>query len=62
MKLLGEYTGTVYEKEYFDGKVQPECCIQITDEQASNTEFIDRKHLELFRNCINCHGCPASWI
>lgn len=61
MKRLGKYTGTVYGKGYRDIKMPPECCLQITDEQASDAEFVERKHLELFMSCINCRGCPDSW-
>lgn len=52
MKRLGMYTGTIYE----DGAFPEECCLQITDEQANDKEYLRIKQTV---NGINCRKCLA---
>ena len=59
MKRLGKYTGRVYNEDYDFSNCQ-ECCVCITDEQATDTEFIDSHHLKDIMQCALCHGCPAA--
>lgn len=59
MKRLGKFTGTIYKEDY-DFSNCPECCVQITDEQAKDEESITQHHIKDLIDCITCMGCPAA--
>ena len=59
MKRLGKYTGRVYNEDYDFSNCQ-ECCTCITDEQATDREFIESHHLKDIMECTLCHGCPTA--
>lgn len=58
MKILGKYSGRVFE---FDEKDKmEECGTQITDEQANDEEWISNHHIQDLLYCVTCKGCPLS--
>ena len=59
VKRLGKFTKTIYDEDY-DFSQCPECCTQISDEDAENEEFIDKHHLRDLMDCVRCFGCPAA--
>lgn len=59
MKRLGKFTKTIYE-DGCDFSQCPECCTQITDEQATDEDFINKRHVSDLMDCVRCFGCPAS--
>ncbi len=59
MKRLGKFTKTIYD-ETFDFSKCPECCTQITDEQANDESFLEDKHMKDLLDCVRCFGCPAA--
>lgn len=59
MKRLGKFTKKIYD-ETFDFSKCKECCTCITDEQANDEEFINKKHIKDLATCIFCMGCPAA--
>lgn len=59
MKRLGKFTKTIYDEDY-DFSRCPECCVQLTDDQAEDEEFINAHHVKDLMDCVRCFGCPAS--
>jgi len=58
MKRLGRFTGKVYSQEDYDGDIIKECCLLISDEQASDEDFIRKQHLKDIIVCSSCLGLP----
>lgn len=62
MKSLGKFTARIYDEKYDFSKC-PECCIQITDEQAKDEKFVNEHHSKDLMDCMRCcWGCPASKV
>lgn len=59
MKRLGKFTKTIYAEDY-DFSQCPECCTQISDEQAQDEEYINAHHFKDLLDCCGCFGCPAA--
>lgn len=59
MKRLGKFTMRIYDEDYDFSKC-PECCTQITDEQAEDEEFVRKRHIGDLMGCLRCLGCPAA--
>lgn len=59
MKRLGKFTKKIYD-EHYDFSRCPECCTQITEEQAQDEAFIEEHHLKDLMDCVRCFGCPAA--
>ena len=55
MKRLGLFSGKIYNED--EVKTMNECGLCMTDEQAHNTEFIEKMRDENLDKCINCFGC-----
>lgn len=58
MKGLGFYTGKIYDDDQRHSA--KECCHCITDQQASDDEWIREQHLKDIASCLFCNGCPES--
>lgn len=56
MKILGKYTGLVYELD--EKENMEECGIQITDEVANDPKKIEELHSKYSDDCSLCRGCP----
>ena len=59
MKKLGKFTKTIYGEDY-DFSQCPECCVQISDEEAQNEDFINAQHMKDLLDCCGCFGCQAA--
>ena len=60
MKRLGKYSGKIYDENY-DISQCKECCNVITDEQANDERFLNKKRAENLFDCLCCTcGCPIS--
>lgn len=59
MKRLGKFTMRIYDENYDFSKC-PECCTQITDEQAKDEEFVSKHHIKDLMDCLRCLRCPAA--
>ena len=57
MKRLGKYSGRIYEEDEIS--TMTECGVCITDEQASDEEWIKQHHIHDLIDCLFCKGCPA---
>lgn len=58
MKILGKYSGRIFELDEKD-KME-ECGTQISDEQANDEEWVNNHHIQDLLYCITCNGCPLS--
>lgn len=56
MKILGKYTGLVYELD--ERKNMEECGIQITDDVANDPKKIEELRSKYSADCSLCRGCP----
>ena len=57
MKKLGMFTGKVYE----DNDISPqECCLQISEEEASNEDRLRVLRTINSVKCRDCYGCSES--
>lgn len=59
MKRLGYFTGKIYDESIDTATIQ-ECCLSLTEEQAKDEDFIQKKNFENKMKCITCFGCPIS--
>ena len=59
MKRLGLFTGKVYN-DNCDLSIVKECCLLISDKQASDDAFIQREHAKYSKKCARCMGCPEA--
>ena len=57
MARLGMFTGRIYEE--FDPTPE-ECCLNITDEEASNEDRLRVLRTVNSVKCRDCNGCPES--
>ena len=55
---LGKYSGKIYSEE--EAKNMQECGVCISDEQANNEEWVNKRHLQDLRGCVTCCGCPMA--
>lgn len=58
MKRLGIYSGRIYNEDQV--KDMEECGAMISDEQATDKEWIANEHSKHIGQCSNCFGCPLS--
>lgn len=57
MKKFGLFSGRIYE----DNEVgMQECGMCITDEQASDSDFIFELRTKHLASCMKCFGCPMA--
>ena len=57
MKRLGKFSGKIYSE---NDDYSSECCIIITDDNATDNSFIKASMAKNAMDCLNCHGCPES--
>lgn len=55
---LGKFSGNIYRNDEIEN--MEECGVVISEEQASNEEWIKRHHAINLVNCCGCFGCPVS--
>lgn len=58
MKGFGLYTGRIYSDA--ERKDAQECCRIVTDEQASDENYIRDMHMDDLLFCVLCVGCPEA--
>lgn len=60
MKRLGLFSGRIYEED--EVKDMKECGMCITNEQAEDSNYIERIKDENLVKCGGCFGCPMAEI
>ena len=60
MKRLGKFSGHIYEGN--DINNMEECGVCITDEQASDENYIAQHHIDDLVDCVTCCGCPMARV
>lgn len=55
---LGKYSGKLYAED--EVKNMQECGVCISNEQASDKNWINERHLQDLKGCVVCFGCPMA--
>lgn len=58
MKRLGMFSGKIYEDHEVSG--MNECGLCITDNQAEDSEYINKMKIENLAKCGGCFSCPVA--
>lgn len=58
MKRIGMYTGKIFSED--EVKNMQECGICISDSDAQDADYVQKKYEHYHKDCISCMACPAA--